>query len=110
MQQATAAFPHLTNWQYTNEKDGESFGFTLWGEYVLQVQELLSRHFYITFATYEDTWSGHLTIGQHYYLWSSADMGDAHLLDTDACNTLAEAIAALQEAITSLCRMFSMRQ
>jgi hypothetical protein len=36
--------------------------------------------FFITLDTYEEHWYGHLTIGQHCYLWSSADVGDAHLV------------------------------
>jgi len=37
---------------------------------------LMPRTFFITLDTYEQQQSVHLTIGQHAYLWSSADMGD----------------------------------
>jgi len=47
----------------------------------------MARHFYITLATHAEDWSGHRTIGQHYYFWTSADVGDAHLLDTEECAT-----------------------
>lgn len=38
----------------------------------------------------------------HSYLWSSADVGDAHLVDTDPSETLEEAIAALKANINEL--------
>ena len=107
IQQAQTAFPALTGWQYKNETDGEYFGFSLWGQYVPRAQEPMPKHFFITLDTYEAYWYGHFTIGQPCYLWSSADVGDAHLIDTDACTTLAHAIATLQGEIGSLLRAFS---
>ena len=35
LNQAQAAFPKLINWEYNNEKNGEYFGFSMWGEFVL---------------------------------------------------------------------------
>jgi hypothetical protein len=104
-----AAFPSFTQWTYTNASDEESSldGFTLWGQWVLHPEESMTRHFYITFATHAEHWSGHLTIGQHCYFWTSADVGDAHLLDTEECATLEEAIGALQAEIARLCRALS---
>jgi len=67
----------------------------------------MARHFYITFATHAEHWSGHLTIGQHYYWWTSADVGDAHLLDPAACATLEAAIVALKAEMAHLCRALS---
>ena len=64
----------------------------------------MARHFYITFATHTEHWSGHLTIGQHYW-WTSAHVGDAHLLDTEECSTFEEAIVALKAEMTNLCRV-----
>lgn len=104
MQQVRMAFPVLTDWQYKNVKDGEYFGFSVWGQYVPRPHEDMPKHFFITFDTYEDRWYGHLTIGQPWYLWSSADVGDAHLVDTDACLTLSQAMIALQEEIKRLLR------
>jgi hypothetical protein len=75
---------------------------SLWGQYVLDPEVLMSRTFFITLDTYENQWHGSLTIGQHSYLWSSADMGDAHLLDTDSYEFLEEALAALKAEIVSL--------
>jgi hypothetical protein len=67
----------------------------------------MPRYFFITFDTYEETWHGHLTIGQPCYLWSSADVGDAHLLDTESCKTIEDAIEALKAEIVNLFRAFS---
>ena len=107
IQQARAAFPSLTDWQYNNERNGEYFGFSLWGQYVPNAKEQMPKHFFITLDTYEENWYGHLTIGQPCYLWSSADVGDAHLVDTDSCKTFDHAIATLQGEIGSLLRVFS---
>ncbi|TLY38788.1 MAG: hypothetical protein E6K60_00005 [Nitrospirae bacterium] len=79
----------------------------LWGQWVLHPEEPMARHFYITFATHAAHWSGHLTIGQHYYWWTSADVGDAHLLDTEEYATLEEAIVALQAEMARLCHVLS---
>ena len=57
------------------------------------------RRFFITFDTYQKIWRGHLTIGQHSYFWSSADMGDAVLFSTGDCDTLDEAIAAFKAGL-----------
>lgn len=105
--QTKAAFPHFTEWEYRNETNGEYFGFSLWGEYVLNPEDQMPQRFFITLDTYEEHWYGHLTIGQHCYLWSSADVGDAHLVDTESCNTLEEAIAALKRKIAKLCQALS---
>jgi hypothetical protein len=105
LSRAKVAFPHFTEWEYSNDKNGEYDGFTLWGQFVLNPAEQMSRRFFITLDTYEDQWYGHLTIGQHCYLWTSADVGDAHLVDTKPCRTLEEAIAALKMA--KLCTALS---
>lgn len=68
-------------------------------------KELMPRRFFITFdKNYENKWQGCLTIGQHSYLWSSADVGDAHLLDTELCETLEEAIVVLKAKMLELWR------
>ncbi|MBD0386625.1 MAG: hypothetical protein ICV54_08875 [Nostoc sp. C3-bin3] len=41
------------------------------------------------------------------YLWSSADVGDAHLVDTEPSETLEEAISALKAKIVELLAAFS---
>jgi len=107
IEQAKSGFPNLTDWEYNNEINDEYFGFSLWGQLILNPEDSMSRHFYITFDTYEENWNGHLTIGQPCYLWSSADVGDAHLLDTESCKTLEGAIAALKIEIENLFRAFS---
>jgi hypothetical protein len=109
LERVQAAFPSLMQWTYTNASDDERslHGCSLWGQWVLHPETCMARHFSITFATHAEHWSGHLTIGQHYYLWTSADVGDAHLLDTEECSTLAEAIVALKAEITNLCRALS---
>jgi len=108
LEQVQAAFPNLTHWEYNNEKNGEYFGFSVWGEFVFEPEELMPRRFFITLDTnHEDKWQGCLTIGQPSYLWSSADVGDAHLLDTEPSETLFEAIAALKAKILELFQAFS---
>jgi hypothetical protein len=125
LEQVKTAFPNFTDWEYNNEKNGEYFGFSVWGEYVIDFEELaMPRQFFLTLDTdHEDKWQGCLTIGQHSYLWSSADVGDAHLVNTEPCKTLKEAfvfdvavrgsvseregIAALKTKITELFQAFS---
>jgi hypothetical protein len=109
LRQVRAAFPNLVEWEYSNEVDAEYFGFTIWGCLVAQEDDesLLKRRFYVTFDIYQDRWRGTLTIGQHSYLWTSADVGDAHLVSTEPCASLDEAIAALKVKIADLAKAFS---
>lgn len=108
LEQVQAAFPNLTNWEYNNEKNDEYFGFSIWGQFLINSEELIMpRRFFITLDTYEDKWQGCLTIGQHSYLWSSADAGDAHLVDTEPSETLQEAITTLKAKIAELLAAFS---
>lgn len=93
--------------RYSNDKTGEYDGFALWGQLVLNPAEQRPQRFFITLDTYEEQWDGHLTIGQPCYLWTSADVGDAHLVDTESCHTLEEAIAALKMEMAKLCKAFS---
>jgi hypothetical protein len=99
---AEAAFPRFDNWQYNNEENSEFTGFALWGELVPDPSESMPHCYFVTFETYRKNWRGHLTIGQHQYFWSSADVGDAHLIGTDDCVTLDDAIAALRARIADL--------
>ncbi|MBN3870332.1 hypothetical protein [Nostoc sp. JL33] len=107
LEQVKAAFPNLTDWEYNNEKNDEYFGFSVWGQLVVNPQELMPRRFFITLDTYEDKWQGCLTIGQPSYLWSSADAGDAHLVDTEPSETLEETISTLKAKIVELLAAFS---
>ena len=109
LQRVQAAFPSFTQWAYTTASEDETSldGCSLWGQWVLRPEAFMARHFSITFTTHAEHWSGHLTIGQHYYWWTSADVGDAHLLDTEACATLEEAIVALKAEMAHLCRALS---
>jgi len=102
IERAKAAFPCFPDWEHNNEINESHSGFSLWGEFVPNANEPMSRSFFITFDTYEETWTGHLTIGQHCYFWSSADCGDAHLLDTSPCATLEDAITALKRRMADL--------
>ncbi|MBD2245166.1 hypothetical protein [Nostoc sp. FACHB-888] len=108
LERVKAAFPNFTNWEYNNEKNGEYFGFSVWGEFVIKSEELIMpKRFFITLDTnHEDKWQGCLTIGQHSYLWSSADAGDAHIVSTEPCETLEEAITALKAKISELFQAF----
>ena len=108
MEKAGAAFPNFTDWEHGDETDDEHIGFTLWGTYsTSEPDKLMSKDFFVTLDTYKDTWSGHLSIGKHCYLWSSADFGDAHLVGTASCKTLDDAITALKAEMASLFRAFS---
>lgn len=107
IEKARLSFPHLTDWESNNEKNDEYFGFSLWGKLVLEPEVMMSRCFYITLDTYKEKWRGSLTIGQHSYLWSSADMGDAHLLSTDDRDSVEEAISALKAEMLKLFQALS---
>ncbi|MEM8640057.1 MAG: hypothetical protein AAGG51_14765 [Cyanobacteria bacterium P01_G01_bin.54] len=106
--EAQAAFPNFTDWQYMNDPDNSDYMecFTMWGEFVANPEEMMSRRFFVTLVAHQDTWSGSLTIGQHQYLWSSADFGDAYLVGGGAGDSLGEAIAALKGAIATLFQAF----
>lgn len=110
LKQVEAAFPNFHDWRYVNEEHSDYFGFTIWGQFVLDNEHqssAWSRSYFITFDTHQEVWQGHLSIGQHWYLWSSADFGDAGLLDTKGCTTLEQAIATLKAEMASLFENFS---
>jgi hypothetical protein len=107
LEKVKAAFPNLADWEYQNEVNEDYFGFALWGSFLLNPDELMPQRFFITFYTYKAQWNGSLTIGQHAYLWSSADVGDAHLLGTEECNSVEEAIVTIKTEIAQLFRAFS---
>ena len=106
-EKAKAAFPNFTSWEYDNGTDEDFLGFSLWGEFSPDPEELPSKIFFITLDTYKDKWTGHLSIGKHVYFWSSADFGDACLIDTEPCETLEDAIIALKKEMADLFRAFS---
>jgi hypothetical protein len=107
LDRVAAAFPRLIDWEHVNEIDEFHTGFAIWGEFVVEPNAPMARRFFITFDTDQTTWSGHLTIGQHCFFWSSADFGDAHLLDTGPCPTLDVAITKLRNQIANLFDAFS---
>ena len=74
---------------------------------MLQPEARMARHCSRTFVTHAEPWRGHRTIGQHSYCWTKADGGDAHLLETEACATLEEAIVALKAKRARLCHALS---
>jgi hypothetical protein len=102
-----AAFPKLSDWEYCNEEDGDHNGFTVWGCLTIKDgdHDFSARDYYVTFDIHakqgqgKGQWRGTLSIGQHSYFWSSADAGDASLLDTAFCASLSEAITALKSQI-----------
>lgn len=53
LEQVKVAFPNLTDWEYNNEKNDEYFGFSVWGQLVVNPEELMPRRFFITLDTYE---------------------------------------------------------
>ena len=107
LEQAKAAFPRFANWKHNNEVNESYSGFALWGEFILDPDYMMRRRFFVTFDTYKDQWKGHLSIGQHNYFWSSADFGDASLLDTAPCATLGEGITTLKMQMADLFKALS---
>ncbi|NEO87763.1 MAG: hypothetical protein F6J87_26425 [Spirulina sp. SIO3F2] len=101
---AQAAFPNFTDWQYIDDPENSDYwgDFTMWGVYVANPGEMMSRRFFITLTAGKEAWSGSLTIGKHSYYWSSADFGDAYLVGGDSADSLDGAIASLQQAIATL--------
>lgn len=104
---AKAAFRRFDDWEYNNTANEEYPGFALWGMYILDQEETTPRRFFVTFDIYDRAWRGHLTIGQPNYFWSSADFGDAYLLDTRDCTSLEEAVAELKREMADLFRAMS---
>jgi len=97
-----AAFPSFRDWEYNNEINDSYTGFALWGEFVPDPNEPMPRSYFVTFDTRQAIWTGHLSIGKHSYFWSSADCGDAYLLDTNPCTTLEDAITMLKRQMADL--------
>jgi hypothetical protein len=102
LKQAGAAFPRFSQWEYNNEINESYPGFSLWGEFVPDPDESMPRIFFVTFDTYQGIWTGHVTIGKPCYYWSSAECGDAHLVDSDPYATLHGAITGLRRSMTDL--------
>jgi hypothetical protein len=99
---AARAFPGFAYWEWVNEINDCYAGFCIWGRCTPELEGALAPSFFVTFSTFQQTWRGHLTVGQHCYFWSSADVGDAHLLDTAECATLSEAITAMKSQLAGL--------
>ncbi len=97
-----AAFPQFTDWEHANAVDEYHEGFCVWGEYTAPTEASSPTIFFVTFAACKATWKGHLTVGKYCYYWSSTEVGDAHLLDTETCATLDEAITSLKQQIENL--------
>ena len=102
LERVKTAFPRFSHWDQNNEINDSSSGFSLWGEFVPEPNEPMPRSFFIAFDTHEATWMGHLSIGKPCYYWSSADCGDANLVDTEPCATLEDAITSLKRQMTEL--------
>jgi hypothetical protein len=98
-------FPRFGQWTFRNERNESYSGFCIWGRY--KAAEMSSPGFFVTFDAFKEKWKGHLTVGQHSYYWSSADVGDAYLLDTEPCVSLQEAIIALKKRIAGLVAVLS---
>ena len=43
LEQVQAAFPNLIDWEYNNEKNDEYFGFSIWGQFLINCEELLKK-------------------------------------------------------------------
>jgi hypothetical protein len=99
-------FPKLDRWDYRNLIDEYYPGFTAWGMKSIGKGDYADKNFFITFERWEHTWSGQLTIGKHCYFWDSADVGDAHLVNSKNCVTLEEAIASLKQNVKLVLEIF----
>jgi hypothetical protein len=97
-----AAFPRFAHWAFINERNDGYAGFSLWGRYKARSDDKSTPSFFVTFATFKESWRGHLTVGKHCYYWSSTDAGDAHLVDTEPCASLEEAVTVLKRRIAGL--------
>jgi hypothetical protein len=95
------AFPRFAHWAFMNERNESYAGFCIWGRYKATA-DTSSASFFVTFDAFKEKWKGHLTVGKHCYYWSSADVGDAHLLDTEPCASLEAAIVGLKKRIAGL--------
>ena len=42
IEKAKNAFPNFSNWEYNNEKNDEYLGFSLWGQFVLDPENIMS--------------------------------------------------------------------
>ena len=106
VQQVKAAFPAFQDWQCNNEEDRDHEGFSAWGHHDV----MDGARYFLTFDTYKNHWRGHLTVGQHAFYWSDADMGDVHLLQTNPCDTLEDAVLALRKRLSDLFAIFQVAQ
>ena len=102
LQTVTAAFPRFADWEYSSERNEAHPGFAVWGEFVMRDDDegdgyVPKYRFYVTFDMVSGKWQGTFSIGKHAYYWSSADYGDAYLVNTGAAtDTLPEAIEVLK--------------
>jgi hypothetical protein len=107
LEQVKTAFPKFSTWEYNNEPDREYTGFTIWGEFCLELEKRMSQVFFVTFSIFRGRWRGDLTTGQHAFMWSSTKDGDAHLLETEYCNSFEIAVAELKKKILTLFQALS---
>lgn len=96
------AFPHFSGWDYRNDSDESYPGFSVWGKFVAEPGERDPRRLFVTLVAESATWKGYLTIGQPSDYWSSCDVDDAYLVDTDPCSTLEDTITSLKRRIKDL--------
>lgn len=102
LEKARSAFPNISRWEFNNVVTEDHPGFTLWGAYVPAAADPL-RVFYVTFDAYGNKgWQRSLTIGMPAYFWSSANVGDARLIESDQFATLEEAMRALKREMVRL--------
>ena len=100
---ASSAFPTFIDWEFEHEGAEPGFGFSMWGEYIPEGDDkLLPRRFFVTFDRYRGDWQGHVTIGKRSYIWPRPRGGDAWLVQTRSCDSLEEAIEALQSEMAKL--------
>ncbi len=58
--------------------------------------------YFVTVDRSQDGWRGYWTVGQHAYMWTSADVGDAYLHATGPRLSASEALATLKTELSGL--------
>ncbi|MCP5124877.1 MAG: hypothetical protein H6973_04350 [Gammaproteobacteria bacterium] len=102
-----AHFPRLSDWDYHEQADPDYRGLTVWGAYAPDPDALTGPCYFVTVTQVQGAWRDDFTVGKPACCWSSANVGDAQLLDTPECATLEEAITALKQAIRQFVDVFA---
>ena len=96
------AFPAYQKWKHCNDPtDDEHDGYAAWGSRVYGRSPHTTR-FYVTADRSQNGWHVYWSVGQHVFMWTSADCGDAILASSRARIDLGAAIAELKSQVAAL--------